>query len=248
MTNPKPRASGPGLLLLCLLCCSPLSCSRSAPEEFELDVSLVQLRSALPVDPTLNVIVVSFDALRADALGTYGYSRGTSPIIDEFAEESVVFESAYTAAPVSPTSFAAAFTGMLPWRVFRGWSLGYGETLALQFSRAGYATGAFINNVHLSPERHFDTGFDTYDFHENDPDEDILENALSWLGEHTDERLFAWVHFLSPHAPYDYRDFAAHLYDGSYEGEFSKTTRGLFDADAPEELLAVLDGPGVDDI
>ncbi len=30
-----------------------------------------------------NIVVVSFDALRADALGVYGYTRGTSPNIDD---------------------------------------------------------------------------------------------------------------------------------------------------------------------
>ena len=246
MTHPEVHPSRPSRLSLsilacCLLTCGLQSCAPDVSAESEPAPSLVELRSALPVDPNLNVIVVSFDALRADALGVYGSSRETSPAIDEFARGSLVFDSAHTSAPVSPTSFAAAFTGMLPWRVFRAWNLDYSNTLARQFADAGFETGAFINNVHLSPERHFDTGFQTYDFHKNDPDEEILENALSWFGEHSDERLFAWVHFLSPHAPYDYRDFATHLYDETYEGRFSKTTGGLFDADAPEDIRRIKD-------
>ena len=61
--------------------------------------------------------------LRADALGVYGYPRETSPEIDAFAGESIVFDHAYTVAPVTPTSFAAAFTGLLPHRVFHDWDL-----------------------------------------------------------------------------------------------------------------------------
>lgn len=57
------------------------------------------------------MLVVSFDALRADTLGSYGYDRQTAPNIDQFANRSIVFENAHSAAPVTPTSFAAAFTG-----------------------------------------------------------------------------------------------------------------------------------------
>lgn len=200
--------------------------------------ALEQLQANLPVQADVNVIVISFDALRADVLGTYGYPLATSPEIDAFAGESIVFDQAYTVAPVTPTSFAAAFTGLLPHRVFHDWNLVYTDTLASRFSAAGYKTAAFLNNIQLTTERHFNTGFDTYEYG-NDPEETIIERALKWLGEHRREKIFAWVHFISPHSPYDYREMAAHLYDDSYQGEFLKTTGGKFDAEAPEDIARI---------
>lgn len=52
-----------------------------------------------PSAPRLNVIYVFIDALRADHLGAYGYSRNTSPNLDKLAARSSVFENAFTPAP-----------------------------------------------------------------------------------------------------------------------------------------------------
>jgi glucan phosphoethanolaminetransferase (alkaline phosphatase superfamily) len=40
-----------------------------------------------------SMILVIIDTLRADRLGTYGYSRATSPRLDAFAKQSVLFET-----------------------------------------------------------------------------------------------------------------------------------------------------------
>jgi len=40
------------------------------------------------------IILISLDTLRADHLGIYGYHRNTSPNIDSFAKESIIFENA----------------------------------------------------------------------------------------------------------------------------------------------------------
>ncbi len=216
-------------LLLALISCRG--------EERQLS-ELEQLQANLPVQEGMNVIVISFDALRADVLGAYGYPLRTSPAIDALAGESIVFDNAYTVAPVTPTSFASAFTGLLPHRVFHDWDLVYTDTLARRFSDAGYSTAAFLNNVQLNTERHFDTGFDTYHYGTG-REEEILEKALAWLGENRREKLFAWVHFISPHSPYDHRELAAHLYDESYEGEFERTTGGKFDTEKPEHVARI---------
>lgn len=47
----------------------------------------------------LNVIHVFIDALRADHLSAYGYTRKTSPNLDKLAANSCLFENAFTPAP-----------------------------------------------------------------------------------------------------------------------------------------------------
>jgi hypothetical protein len=47
-----------------------------------------------PSCPGCNVVLVTFDALRADRLGLYGSERPTSPAIDFLGRRSTVFETA----------------------------------------------------------------------------------------------------------------------------------------------------------
>ena len=193
--------------------------------------------------PGVNVLVVSFDALRADALGLYGNPRGTSPNLDRFAQSALVFENAFVAAPVTPTSFAAVFSGRHPHEVFLGWKFTAADTLAGRFSEAGYRTAAFLNNVQLTAERGFDRGFQHYavDAKQNHPDALILEDAVGWLARSSDRPFFAWVHFLDPHAPYERRDLSVRFYDSSYEGGFAATSGPVFDTEDPREIRRLRD-------
>jgi arylsulfatase A-like enzyme len=61
-----------------------------------------------------NVVLISIDTLRADHLSCYGYFRKTSPNIDKFAEESLVFENAFSAAPITIPSHMSMFTSVSP--------------------------------------------------------------------------------------------------------------------------------------
>jgi choline-sulfatase len=56
-----------------------------------------------------DVIVISIDCLRADHLGTYGYSKPTSPNIDRFAAESLVFENTYAQGTNTGHSFTSMY-------------------------------------------------------------------------------------------------------------------------------------------
>jgi len=61
-----------------------------------------------------NIILFSIDTLRADHLGSYGYSRDTSPNIDAFGKDAIVFEQALSQAPVTTPSHMSIFTGLAP--------------------------------------------------------------------------------------------------------------------------------------
>ena len=56
---------------------------------------------------TLNVIIILVDALRRDHLGIYGYYRDTTPNIDNFSQEAVVFNKAITPAPWTKPAVAS---------------------------------------------------------------------------------------------------------------------------------------------
>ena len=115
-----------------------------------------------------NLLLVTVDTLRADHLSSYGFPLETSPRIDAFAADAVVFERAIAGSSATVPSHAS----ILASRYTRGHSVGYGngesrledvETLAAVFREAGYATGAFVSNFLLQRRIGLDRGFDVYD-------------------------------------------------------------------------------------
>jgi arylsulfatase len=196
------------------------------------------LESLIPDASGMNVLIISFDALRADVLGLYGFHRPTSPKLDEFAKGALVFDNAYAAAPTTPTSFAAAFTGQYPYRVFIGWKLVPAVTLASMMKEAGYHSFGLFNNMQLAEERNFHQGFDDYRV-VTQSDRRLLKDAKTLLGNIPRQPFFGWIHFISPHTPYDYREMSSHLAGPEEEGRYAKTTGGTFDVANDEELKRV---------
>jgi len=60
----------------------------------------------------INLLILGVDSLRADHMSCYGYHRLTTPHIDKIAEESVLFENAFS--PYIPTTpgYTTMLTGM----------------------------------------------------------------------------------------------------------------------------------------
>jgi arylsulfatase A-like enzyme len=119
--------------------------------------------AALP----FNVMVVLIDTLRADHLGAYGYSRPTSPNFDALAREGVLFERTSSQAAYTKASVASLMTGLFVHNhgvIASGAALGTDHaTLAEAMRRRGYHTVAFSSNPWITPEFHFDRGFDDFE-------------------------------------------------------------------------------------
>src|SRR5262249_3972516 len=61
-----------------------------------------------------NVLLITLDTTRADRLGCYGNSTALTPALDALAAEGVLFERAYTPAPLTLPSHASMTTGLYP--------------------------------------------------------------------------------------------------------------------------------------
>ena len=61
-------------------------------------------------------IVYLVDTLRADHTTPYGYSRDTTPRLQEFARDAVLFEQAIVQSSWTKPSVASVFTSLLPGR------------------------------------------------------------------------------------------------------------------------------------
>ena len=165
-----------------------------------------------------DVIFLSVDTLRADALGCYGYERDTSPHLDQFAQNGLVFEDCVCEVPLTAPSFGSMLTSRFPRMNSthrNGLRLPDGiPSVAQVFKKAGYQTFCVQSNWTLKADMSgLDRGFDTYDddFHkkrwgvlksERYADE-VTERALALLERRDpDKPLFLWIHYSDPHAPY----------------------------------------------
>jgi arylsulfatase A-like enzyme len=179
-----------------------------------------------PHGPAKRVILITCDTLRPDRLGTYGYKLATSPNVDAFARESVVFEKAYSCAPWTGPSLCALHTGKLPDEIGvpggnRAPLPAQAITLAELARKGGYGTAAIISNwVLRKPDKSrgdvgLQQGFALYDdeMTVKELNRDLYERrapettaaAVRWLeGEKSaaNDRFFLWVHYQDPHGPY----------------------------------------------
>ncbi len=72
---------------------------------------LVRARYSAPSCPGCNVLMITLDVLPASHLGTYGYSRNTTPNIDAFAAKSWLFEKAVSPTHITFDSDASILLG-----------------------------------------------------------------------------------------------------------------------------------------
>jgi arylsulfatase A-like enzyme len=169
------------------------------------------------VPPPSVLLLVTVDTLRAGELGAYGSERGLTPHLDALARESVVFEAAYAAAPLTLPSLAALFTGRTPdalgMRSNESALPASVPTLASDLRERGWRTGAVVSNFVLRKGAGLARGFDVYDDalprHEavrswpERAGRETTDAALGLLDACPGQRCFLWVHYQEPHGPYE---------------------------------------------
>ncbi|HYU34387.1 MAG TPA: sulfatase [Thermoanaerobaculia bacterium] len=161
-----------------------------------------------------DVIVYLVDTLRADHLGCYGYPRGTSPRIDAFAAESVLFEHAVAQSAWTRPAVTSLLTGLEPHTHGVQQRLdalpASFDTLPEILHREGYQTAAFVSSAVITAKFGFGQGFDVFRQRtketiepERTTSEWVNEEALRWLEQRDPDRpFFLFLHTLDPHMPY----------------------------------------------
>jgi hypothetical protein len=177
----------------------------------------------LPKDPDIFIFLI--DACQAKHLGTYGYPRPTSPNIDRFAQDAVVFENAYANASFTRASVATLFTGLYPEthkvRILRqrlSWEL---LTLPEYLKGKGYWTSLFTSTANVSRSMGFAHGVDDYRTFIGEwrrgSERGIPAAFRSWLSH--PGPLFSYAHYMEPHLPISppppYRDMFANPGNGA---------------------------------
>jgi arylsulfatase A-like enzyme/Tfp pilus assembly protein PilF len=160
---------------------------------------------------------VTFDTLRADRIGAYGYPAAETPNLDRMAREGTLFEEARTHVPLTLPSHATVLTGLLPPRHgLRGNGpfrlSGSIPTIASVLRERGYDTAAAVSSVVLDRLTGLDRGFQQYDDNQRIGDRaafNYLERAASQMVDAATRQIsrlsppfFLWVHLYDPHVPW----------------------------------------------
>jgi arylsulfatase A-like enzyme len=97
-----------------------------------------------------NVLLVTLDTVRAANMSVYGYTRQTTPQIERYSRQGVVFAEAHSTAPWTLPSHASMFTGRWPHELPADHDTpldGAFPTLAEYLRDRGYATAGFVANL-----------------------------------------------------------------------------------------------------
>ena len=103
-----------------------------------------------------NILLISIDTLRSDRLGSYGYERAKTPVLDNFAREGVMFEQATSPVALTGPSHTSMLTGLHPIHhgaVRNGMRINRNvETIPQLLARNGYQTAGFVSGWTLKDE------------------------------------------------------------------------------------------------
>jgi arylsulfatase A-like enzyme len=148
-------------------------------------------------------------------LGSYGYPRDTSPNIDRFAQDSLLFENCLSHASETCASLASLISGFLPHEtkaLFDCYLPPAVDTLAEILRARGYKTAAVVSNFALRKKQGFEQGFLVYDDTMEERErvrrfperiaEETTARAIELLEQFHQDRLFIWIHYQDPHGPY----------------------------------------------
>ncbi|HEU4887777.1 MAG TPA: sulfatase-like hydrolase/transferase [Thermoanaerobaculia bacterium] len=214
-------------------------------------LSMLRCGRAATQDAPADVILVTIDTLRADALGFRGNQRVKTPFLDSLAARGTVFTHAHAHNVVTLPSHANILTGLYPWqhgiRDNAGFTLDAKHlTIAARLREHGFATGAFVSAFPLDSRYGLDRGFDVYDDSypananaldfavQERPGHETLQRAASWWNAAAGRKRFLFVHLYEPHAPYlPPPPFAEQYRNEPYLGEVAATDAMLARALGP---------------
>lgn len=121
-----------------------------------------------------NVVLVTVDSVRADYCGFLSEQLDTTPTLERFADDSIIFENAIAPGPQTLSSVPAIHTGV-PFSITEHNLTDYQERIsrienhinshekiAEQFKKLGYTTACLEANPWTSSSSGFDRGYDIF--------------------------------------------------------------------------------------
>lgn len=210
-----------------------------------------RLRARAHASPARDIILITIDTTRADALGYAGNDRVKTPFIDALAGRGIVFTNAHAHNVVTFPSHVNILTGLYAYQHGVHDNAGFVLdpkylTVATRLRQAGYTTGAFIGAFPLDARFGLNQGFDLYDDNYGkgrasvdfvEPERRataVLDSAVKWWKTKDGQKRFMWVHLYDPHAPYlPPEPFLSQYRQSEYLGEIAYVDDALSKAIGP---------------
>lgn len=179
------------------------------------------------------IVLITLDTTRADHLSCYGCARPTSPCIDRFAAQALIYENAVSPATWTLPAHASLFTGKFvsshgvalsrdgfldlvipspepgPPAHWRARPLAENETtLAALLTQAGYSTSAVVACPWMKSVFGMSRGFEQYDDDNimtvnGRRAEEVTDRALEIMAAPSDRPKFLFLNYYDAHQPYE---------------------------------------------
>ena len=184
----------------------------------------------LPKCDDCNIIVIVPTNIRADHLSLYGYERKTSPNLDKFAKNGIVFTNAFSQMSWSLPVVASLFTSKYPFThgLMGRQVLSPNETTLAEILKLyNYTTVAFTSGGDYRSVYGIDQGFDVFD----DDDNSIIftgsfnrttNEALEWLKNNkNNKKFFMFLQGYDTHCPFNPPSEYLNLFKREYTGNLN---------------------------
>lgn len=188
-------------------------------------------------NPRVPVILISIDTLRSSNVTSYGHERPTTPNLDRFAEESLVFREAICNSNNTLISHMSMLTSLYPTvhGAEPGAALADGHgTLAEAFRDGGYDTAFFAaHGDWLVPKYGFDRGFETFESQYVKAPQ-INRWVTDWLATEHADPFFLFVHYYDVHSDFSAEGPLPYNTSEEFQGTFTSGYAGEFDGCNPD--------------
>lgn len=163
-----------------------------------------------------NVVLLTIDTLRQNALGCYGNKRGLAPFIDSLQDKCIRFNKGQASGPYTQASFPGLLTSSYYLEYGKPKGLAPERTLISEpLQEAGIVTAAFHSNPYICGFLGWNRGWDVfYDSMEDEVEPripyirgNVINTKVSdWLSSHAGKGeykpFFLWLHYMDIHEPY----------------------------------------------
>jgi arylsulfatase A-like enzyme len=171
--------------------------------------------------PVSNVVLVTVDSLRADAISPYDDEKHT-PVMESLADRGTVFERAFVTGNWTPFSFPSILASRPVFADSEDIGVADSPTLARTLSDAGVSTGGFnASNGFLTSHWGYDDGFDEFESFVADVGSSLYSRYVA-----THPTVEAWMQL----AASPFRRFGSWLRGKTDDRPFLDTSR-LFDVE-----------------
>ncbi|MBX7259233.1 MAG: sulfatase [Candidatus Hydrogenedentes bacterium] len=191
-----------------------------------LPISLSLLLHCQKTRRSPNIVLIVFDAVRADHTSAWGYGLDTTPNLSQFLRTSTKYSWAYATAPWTLPSHASMFTGLFAFEhgAHTVLDASKGEVAEIALSETiptaaqilaakGYATAGYCASTNppgfLGERWGLGRGFETYRLLSNQSEgtraaEDALyPEIMNWIRGQSDRPYFLFVNIRDAHTPYN---------------------------------------------